>query len=197
VSDTPQELLRTTFEQVPELYDRARPSYPPQIFDDLAALAQLPVGARLVEIGCGTSQAQRALDKQTGSILDWQQSAAVGLSTCAAYSGDQNLSFGLSESRRRLIWSLQTLDNAAMTANVRWTRPAPVPSLAESAGCSSATCERFTVPLVNPRKAGDPLHGRSGDHRAHSDGCQRLGRPRPPNQAETTLGKPKRLVLAS
>ena len=34
-----QEHLRTTFEQVPELYDRARPSYPPQIFDDLVALA--------------------------------------------------------------------------------------------------------------------------------------------------------------
>jgi hypothetical protein len=38
--------------------------------------------------------------KQTGSILDWQQSAAVGLSTCAAYSGNQNQSFGLSERRR-------------------------------------------------------------------------------------------------
>jgi hypothetical protein len=195
VSDTPQELLRTTFEQVPELYDRARPSYPPQIFDDLAALAQLPAQARLVEIGCGTGQAQRALDKQTG-ILDWQLSAAVGLSTCAAFSGDQNLS-GLGESRRRLIWSVQTLDKAAMTANVRWTRPAPALSLARSAGCSSATGERFTVRLVNHRKAGDRLHGRSGDHRAHSDGCQRLGRPRPPNQAETILGKPKQLVLAS
>ena len=31
--------------------------YPPQIFDDLAALAQLPAQARLVEIGCGTGQA--------------------------------------------------------------------------------------------------------------------------------------------
>ncbi len=55
--DTPRESLRTTFDQVPELYDRARPSYPPQIFDDLAELAQLPAQARLVEIGCGTGQA--------------------------------------------------------------------------------------------------------------------------------------------
>jgi tRNA G46 methylase TrmB len=57
VPDIPQELLRTTFEQVPELYDRARPDYPPQVFDDLVALAQLPARARLVEIGCGTGQA--------------------------------------------------------------------------------------------------------------------------------------------
>jgi SAM-dependent methyltransferase len=49
--------LRTTFEEVPELYDRARPAYPPQIFDDLVALAELPAGARLVEIGCGTGRA--------------------------------------------------------------------------------------------------------------------------------------------
>ena len=75
--------------------------------------------------------------------------AAVGHSTCAAFSGDQYLSFGLSESRRCLIWSVQTLDNVAMTENVWLTRPAPAPSLARSAGCSSATCERFTAALVN------------------------------------------------
>jgi SAM-dependent methyltransferase len=68
VSDTPQELLRTTFEQVPELYDRARPSYPPQIFDDLAALAQLPAKARLVEIGCGTGHATLPLAERGYAI---------------------------------------------------------------------------------------------------------------------------------
>ncbi|MGH8888715.1 MAG: class I SAM-dependent methyltransferase [Acidothermaceae bacterium] len=52
-----REVLRTTFEQVPELYQRARPAYPPQIFDDLVALAQLSDGARIVEVGCGTGQA--------------------------------------------------------------------------------------------------------------------------------------------
>jgi SAM-dependent methyltransferase len=57
VSGNSQQLLRTTFEEVPELYDRARPNYPPEVFDDLAALAQLPAAARIVEIGCGTGQA--------------------------------------------------------------------------------------------------------------------------------------------
>ena len=57
MSVPPQELLRTSFEQVPELYERARPGYPPQVFDDLTALAQLPAQARLLEIGCGTGQA--------------------------------------------------------------------------------------------------------------------------------------------
>jgi protein-L-isoaspartate O-methyltransferase len=57
VSGNSQQLLRTTFEQVPELYDRARPNYPPQVFADLVVLAQPPTAARIVEIGCGTGQA--------------------------------------------------------------------------------------------------------------------------------------------
>ena len=57
MSSKSQQLLRTTFEQVPELYDRARPNYPVEIFDDLVELAQLPQSARIIEIGCGTGQA--------------------------------------------------------------------------------------------------------------------------------------------
>jgi SAM-dependent methyltransferase len=49
--------LRATFEEVAELYDRVRPTYPQQVFDDLVALAQLPEAARIVEVGCGTGQA--------------------------------------------------------------------------------------------------------------------------------------------
>jgi SAM-dependent methyltransferase len=49
--------LRVTFEEVPELYDRARPRYPPQLFDDLVAYAGLEAGSRVLEIGCGTGQA--------------------------------------------------------------------------------------------------------------------------------------------
>jgi SAM-dependent methyltransferase len=49
--------LRTMFEEAPELYDRARPTYQAQVFDDLVALAEFPEAARIVEIGCGTGQA--------------------------------------------------------------------------------------------------------------------------------------------
>lgn len=52
-----RERLRTTFEEVPELYDRARPTYPSPLFDDLTALARLPEAARILEIGCGTGKA--------------------------------------------------------------------------------------------------------------------------------------------
>jgi SAM-dependent methyltransferase len=47
--------LRLKFDEVPELYERARPAYPPQLFDDLAEL--LPPDAHIVEVGCGTGNA--------------------------------------------------------------------------------------------------------------------------------------------
>src|SRR5581483_880158 len=50
--------LRTTFDRDAELYDRARPGYPSELFDDLASL--LP-GTTLLEIGCGTGKATRDL----------------------------------------------------------------------------------------------------------------------------------------
>ncbi len=50
--------LRTIFDEDAELYDRARPTYPAELFDDLVRL--LP-GRELLEIGCGTGQATLAL----------------------------------------------------------------------------------------------------------------------------------------
>jgi SAM-dependent methyltransferase len=49
-----RETLRTTFDYDTALYARSRPPYPPELFDDLAALA---TGRRALEIGCGTGQA--------------------------------------------------------------------------------------------------------------------------------------------
>jgi len=53
--------LARTFDEVAELYDRARPGYRPEVFDDLVALAGLRPGARVLESGPGTGQATRTL----------------------------------------------------------------------------------------------------------------------------------------
>jgi SAM-dependent methyltransferase len=49
--------LRTTFDAAAEVYERARPSYPDELFDDLVELAGLKARSRVVEIGCGTGKA--------------------------------------------------------------------------------------------------------------------------------------------
>ncbi|MFI5693275.1 class I SAM-dependent methyltransferase [Kribbella sp. NPDC051586] len=51
--------LRQTFGEDADLYDRVRPTYPPELFDDLAAI----VGdcPRVLEIGPGTGQATSAM----------------------------------------------------------------------------------------------------------------------------------------
>jgi SAM-dependent methyltransferase len=48
---------RTTFDEVAELYDRARPTYPDELFDDLVEIAHIGPGSRILEVGCGTGKA--------------------------------------------------------------------------------------------------------------------------------------------
>jgi SAM-dependent methyltransferase len=52
-----RERLRSTFDSAASIYDRARPSYPPRLFDELVTMAELLPGARLLEIGAGTGKA--------------------------------------------------------------------------------------------------------------------------------------------
>ena len=67
--DRPRIPLRETFDTVAERYDRVRPSYPPELFDDLAAFADLQPGSSVLEIGCGTGQATRFLAARGYSIV--------------------------------------------------------------------------------------------------------------------------------
>jgi SAM-dependent methyltransferase len=49
--------LRDAFNEDAERYQRARPSYPGEIFVDLKLYADIGPGSRVLEIGCGTGQA--------------------------------------------------------------------------------------------------------------------------------------------
>lgn len=59
--------LRATFEQVAERYDRARPTYPRELIDDLTP--RIPPGGRVLEIGPGTGQATLPLAERGFSIV--------------------------------------------------------------------------------------------------------------------------------
>jgi len=49
------------FDEVPELYDRVRPTYPDELFADLVAITGLDERSSVLEVGCGTGQATRSL----------------------------------------------------------------------------------------------------------------------------------------
>src|SRR5689334_17429661 len=59
--------LRTTFGEDADLYDRVRPTYPPALYDELAALLDVP-RPRVLEIGCGTGQATRPMLERGWSV---------------------------------------------------------------------------------------------------------------------------------
>jgi SAM-dependent methyltransferase len=46
-----------SFNSVADLYDKARPGYPPELAKDLLALARMPGTGSVLEVGCGTGKA--------------------------------------------------------------------------------------------------------------------------------------------
>ncbi|MBV9281092.1 MAG: class I SAM-dependent methyltransferase, partial [Chloroflexi bacterium] len=69
MTDSDRLQLRRTFDQAAELYDRARPGYPRELFDDLTELAGIGPGCRVLEIGCGTGQATVPLAERGCQIV--------------------------------------------------------------------------------------------------------------------------------
>jgi SAM-dependent methyltransferase len=63
---SPEERTRraSSFNEDAEKYDRARPTYPEELFDRLWDLAQLGSEPQVLEIGCGTGQASLALARR-------------------------------------------------------------------------------------------------------------------------------------
>lgn len=125
--------LRGTFDEAPELYDRVRPGYPEEAFEDLATLARLRPGSRVLEIGCGTGQATVPL-------------AARGFEVVAV-----ELGAGLAKVARRNLATFPAVDivNAAFE---EWPLP-PAPFDAVVA----ATSFHWLDPNVRLAKVSDAL----------------------------------------
>jgi len=68
---SPEDRLRraASFNESAELYDRARPRYPAEIFDRLWEMARLGPEPEIIEVGCGTGQASLSLAERGARLI--------------------------------------------------------------------------------------------------------------------------------
>jgi SAM-dependent methyltransferase len=72
-----RERLRLTFGEDAERYDRARPTYPIELFDDLAVVACIGDGCRVLELGVGTGQASLPVASRGCRLIGLELSPAL------------------------------------------------------------------------------------------------------------------------
>ena len=66
-----------SFDQVAELYDRSRPTYPSALFDHILTAEVLESVSRSLEVGCGTGQATRDVLSRGVSVLALEPGVAL------------------------------------------------------------------------------------------------------------------------
>lgn len=75
----PEDDRRLAFGRVAEQYDRARPSYPEAMVDDLIAAGRITPPARLLEVGAGTGKLTRVLAERGFGVLALEPSPSMAL----------------------------------------------------------------------------------------------------------------------
>src|ERR1035437_4644060 len=69
--------LGRVFNEVPELYDRVRPTYPDELFADLVAITGMERRSSVLDVGCGTGQATRLLAALGYSVIAVEPGAGM------------------------------------------------------------------------------------------------------------------------
>ena len=79
--------IRFSFNEVPAIYDRVRPSYPADLFD--ALFQMLPAQPKIVEVGPGTGQATKDLLARGASVFAIEIGPAMAARLRANLSSDR------------------------------------------------------------------------------------------------------------
>ena len=87
VADRERERLSRTFDQADKLYQRARPDYPPELYERLLSITRLPPAARLLEIGCATGKATLPLARRGFRLTCLEPGPALAAAARANLAG--------------------------------------------------------------------------------------------------------------
>ena len=79
--------IRFSFNEVPEIYDGVRPSYPADLFD--ALFQMLPAQPKIVEVGPGTGQATKDLLSRGASVLGIEIGPEMAAKLRSNFSSDR------------------------------------------------------------------------------------------------------------
>lgn len=82
-----RERLRETFDKAADLYQRARPDYPDELFDELVAVTGISPGDRLLEVGCATGKATLPLARRGFRITCIEPGASLAATARRNLSG--------------------------------------------------------------------------------------------------------------
>ncbi len=85
--DPERERLAATFDRAAELYQRARPEYPSELYDRLLRVTRLSPGARLLEVGCATGKATLPLAQRGFRITCVEPGPALAAAARANLAG--------------------------------------------------------------------------------------------------------------
>ena len=129
--------LRGTFDEAPELYDRARPGYPEAVFVDLATLARLRPGSRVLELGCGTGQATVPLAKRGFEVVAVELGAGlaeVARRNLAAFPAVEVVNAAFEQ------WPLPPapFDAVVAATSIHWLDPGSGPPQGATSCCQTA-----------------------------------------------------------
>lgn len=171
------ELRRRSFDSIVELYDRTRPTYPEQLFDDLVALSGISPGGRILEIGPGTGQATLPMARRGFSILGLELSPKM-----AAFAEGKLKDYPNVEIRNVAFeeWKVEPkgFDIVMAATAFHWVRPITGFSRADRA-LKSGGCLALLWNFGNPGQESF----RAGLNRIYRQCAPRLvEEPRPPEQ---------------
>ncbi|MGA2010452.1 MAG: class I SAM-dependent methyltransferase [Solirubrobacteraceae bacterium] len=176
MADLDRRKLGRVFDEVPEAYDRVRPTYPGELFGDLVAITGVNVRSAVLEVGCGTGQATRSL-------------AALGCSVTAVEPGA-----GMAAVARRRLASFRNVEVETSTfeewndrgrrfdvlvAASAWHWVDPSIGWPARACRDSSTGWMALLANVVVRRPGEPeVHAETTDlHQRHSPGNADWGHP--------------------
>jgi len=86
-ADDARERLAATFNRAVELYQRARPEYPSELYDRLLTATKLSPAARLLEVGCATGKATLPLAQRGFRITCLEPGADLAVAARANLAG--------------------------------------------------------------------------------------------------------------